>query len=354
MKILDRYIGQAVITGVMTVLAIFLILYELFSFAGDAGLIGKANYTLWSAIKNTLYLIPQHIYELFPLSMLMGTMLGLGWLANHNELVVIRTAGVSLMRIVVAVMKTAVMLMLLATILGEAVAPPLLQHAKDIKLKALNRNINMNTDYGLWARDDQTYINVNRVDSTGRLVGITLYLFSKENHLQRTIMAKHARYDGQQWILNSVDETLYLDDKVEVKHTKEMLWQTLLDLDMVKIVAIRPDLLSVWKLTSYMEYLKNNDLDYGRYELVYWTKIFSPLTILSMVLLAIPFVFGSTRQISLGRQILLGFFVGISFYLVSRLSGQMGLVYGVPAILSALLPNLLVISLAIWGYRRIR
>ena len=87
---------------------------------------------------------------------------------------------------------------------------------------------------------------------------------------------------------------------------------------------------------------------------MYWTKLFGPLTILAMVLLAIPFVFGSTRQISIGKQILLGFLVGITFYMVSRLIGQMGLVYGVPAILSALLPTLLVIALTTWSYRKIR
>ena len=133
-----------------------------------------------------------------------------------------------------------------------------------------------------------------------------------------------------------------------------MKWKTLLDLDMVKIVAVPPDLLSVWKLNGYIEYLKNNDLEYTKYELVYWTKMFAPFSILAMVLLAVPFVFVSTRHISIGKQILLGFLVGLAFYMISRLSGQVGLVYGVPPIISALFPNLLVIALSIWSYRRIR
>lgn len=354
MNILDRYIGQAVITGVATVLTIFIVLYELFAFAGDADMIGKADYTLWVAIKNSLFLVPQHIYELFPLSMLLGTMLGLGWLANHNELVVIRMAGVSLMRIVGAIMKTAMMLMLLAMVLGEAIAPPLLQYAKEQRLKALHRTINVNTDYGLWARDGETYINVNQVNNDGRLIGVTLYQFSDTNFIQRQIHASQAVYDGEQWSLKSVKETIYKNNTFKVKHSKEMKWKTLLDVDMVKIVAIPPDLLSVWKLNGYIDYLKNNDLEYKKYELVYWVKIFAPFTILAMVLLAIPFVFGSMRHISIGRQILLGFLVGLSFYMVSRLVGQVGLVYGVPVIISALLPTLIVIAITTWSYRRLR
>ena len=354
MNILDRYIGQSVIAGVTIVLTIFIVLYELFAFAGEANQIGRADYTIWSAIQYSLLRLPQHIYELFPLSMLLGTMLGMGWLANHNELVIIRMAGVSLLRIVGSIMKTAIMLMLIAMVIGEGIAPPLHQYASDQRIKALHGQINMNTDYGLWARDGDTYINVNSVDKDGRLNGITLYQFSENNFIERQIQARRAVYDGEQWILKSAKETIHKNNSFVVIRKKEMKWKTLLDLDMVKIVAVRPELLSIWKLNGYIDYLKNNDLEYTKYELVYWTKLFGPLTILAMVLLSIPFVFGSVRHVAIGKQILLGFLVGITFYIVSRLIGQMGLVYGAPAILSALLPTLLVIALTTWSYRKIR
>ncbi|MCW8901972.1 MAG: LPS export ABC transporter permease LptG [Gammaproteobacteria bacterium] len=354
MNLLDRYIGQSVITGVATVLTIFIILYELFAFAGEASKIGHADYTFWSALQYSLLCIPQHIYELFPLSMLLGTMLGLGWLANHNELVIIRLAGVSLLGIIGSIMKTAIMLMLIAMVIGEGIAPPLQQYATEQRIKLLKSQVNLNTDYGLWARDGNTYVNVDRVDNIGQLIGITLYQFTKDNFIERQIHARHAVYDGEQWILKSVKETTHKNNLFIVNHKTEMKWKTLLDLDTVKIVAVRPELLSIWKLNGYIDYLKNNDLEYTKYELVYWTKLFGPLTILAMVLLSIPFVFGSVRHISIGKQVLLGFLVGITFYIVSRLTGQMGLVYGIPAILSALLPNLLVIALTTWSYRKIR
>lgn len=354
MKILDRYIGQAIINGVGTVLIIFITLYELFAFAGETGDIGRADYTIWSAIEYSLLLVPQHIYELFPLSMLLGTMLGLGWLANHNELVIIRMAGVSLLRIIGSIMKTAVVLMILAMLLGEVIAPPLHQYASEKRVKALHGQISLNTSYGLWARDGETYINVKKVESDGRLIGITLYQFSENNFIERQINAKQAIYTGEYWILQSVRETIHKNNSFTVKNIEEMQWQTLLDLDTVKIVSIPPDLLSVWKLNTYIDYLKNNNLDYAKYELIYWAKLFGPFTILAMVLLAVPFVFGSVRHISMGKQILLGFLVGVTFYIVSRLIGQVSLVYGVPAILSAFLPTLVVVVLTLWSYRKIR
>lgn len=354
MNILDKYIGQAIILGVASVLLIFIVLFELLSFAGDIYKIGHADYTVWAAMQYYFLLIPQHIYKLFPLSMLLGTMLGLGWLANHNELVIIRTAGVSLFRIVGSIMKTAIMLMFLAVVIGEGIAPPLQQYATEFRLKALDRKINLNTDFGLWVRDGNTYINVNRAENDGRLIGITLYQFNENNFLHRQIHANQAIYDKEQWRLQSVREIIYKNNSFVENNIKEMKWKTLLDLDMVKTVAIPPENLSIWKLNSYIDYLKNNDLEYSKYELVFWTKVFSPLTILAMVLLAMPFVFGSVRQVSIGKQILLGFLVGVTFFMLSRLIGQMGLVYGVSATLSALLPTLIVISLSLWSYRRIR
>lgn len=354
MNIIDRYLGQAVIAGVFTVLIILTAVYAVFAFGGEVGKIGQADYTVWKAIEYSVYLIPQRLYEIFPLSMLLGTMLGLGWLANNNELVIIRLAGISLIRIIGSIMKAALMLMLLAIVIGEGIAPPLYQYASEQRIKALNRLINVNTNYGLWAKDGETFINVNRVESDGRLIGVTLYQFTENNFVERQMFAKQAVYDEQQWRLKSVTEIIYNQSSYIVKKHKELKWKTLLDLNMVKTVATKPELLSVLKLNDYIKYLKINDLAYSKYELVYWSKIFSPLTILAMVLLAVPFVFGSMRQISIGKQILLGFLVGVTFYIVSRLIGQMGLVYGVPAALSALIPTLIVISITVWSYRRIR
>lgn len=354
MNILDRYIGRVVIIGVASVLTIFIMLYELFAFASEVDMIGRADYTIWTLLQYSLLRIPQHVYELFPLSMLLGTMLGLGWLANHNELVIIRMAGVSLLRIVASIMKTAIMLMLLAMVIGEGIAPSLNQYASEQRTIALHRQIDVNTDYGLWARDGETYIHVTRIENNGRLMGINLYQFAENNIIKRQIQAGQAIYDGKQWQLKSVKETIYKDNSFTIKHMKEMKWETLLDLDMVKIVSIRLDLLSIWKLNNYIDYLKNNNLEYTEYELVYWTKLFNPFTILAMVLLAIPFIFGSIRHVSIGKQILLGFLVGLAFFVMSRLIGQMGLVYGVPAMLSAILPTLIVIALTLWSYRKIR
>jgi len=342
MKLLEQYIGRTVASSVITVVIVISSLFLLIGFAGEFDKIGSANYTLLMAAKYTLLLLPDRIYEFFPLATLLGAILGLGALANSSELVVIRTAGVSIFRIVAAIMKTALVLMLIAFILGEVIAPPALKYAKLERVKALSKDISLNTQYGLWARDSNTYIHVQRVDNDGNLINIHLYRFDDKHQLNQILYAKSARYDGDQWQLKNIEQTDISLKEVKITNRESMKWKTLLDPELVNVVTFEPSKLSIWKLSSYVNYLKDNGLETSQYELAMWSKIVMPFTIAAMVLLAVPYVFGSLRRTSVGQQILIGFLVGLSFFIANRLLGQMSIVYNFHPVLGASVPTLLV------------
>ncbi|MDH5777976.1 MAG: LptF/LptG family permease, partial [Gammaproteobacteria bacterium] len=112
MKILDLYIGKSVLVGVFFVFLVLLALDTLIGFASESDYIGYKQYTFWHALGYVLLLMPQHMYELFPMITLLGSIVSLGALANSSELVVIRAAGVSTYSLIFSVMKTAFLLML--------------------------------------------------------------------------------------------------------------------------------------------------------------------------------------------------------------------------------------------------
>ncbi len=60
---------------------------------------------------------------MLPMAALIGCLVGLGTLASNSELTIMRAAGVSLSRIVWAVMKPMLVLMLAGILVGEYVAP---------------------------------------------------------------------------------------------------------------------------------------------------------------------------------------------------------------------------------------
>jgi len=341
-KILEGYIGRTVAMSVVTVILVISSLFLLIGFAGEFDKIGSANYTLLMAAQYTILLLPDRIYEFFPLATLLGSILGLGALANSSELVVIRTAGVSVFRIVAAIMKTALILMLIAFIMGEVIAPPALQYAKLQRVKALSKDISLNTQYGLWARDSDTYIHVQRASNEGKLFNIHLYRVDDNHQINQVLHAKTADYDGENWQLNDIEQTDISMQQVKVTKIKSMQWKTLLDPELVSVVTFEPSKLSIWKLSSYISYLEENGLETAQYELAMWSKIIMPFTIAAMVLLAVPYVFGSLRRTSVGQQILIGFLVGLSFFIANRLLGQMSIVYHFHPALGASIPTLLV------------
>ncbi len=353
MKLLERYIGQAVTNGVLSVMAVMIALFSLVGFVDEFDQVGRGTYTIWHALAYTLLRIPQQIYEIFPMATLLGTMLGLGMLANNRELVVMRTAGLSITRIVWAIMKTALMLMLLVLVIGEVIAPPALEYGSQKRLQLMGAKVSLNTQFGLWARDGDTYIHVQRVDNLGQLRDIHLYTF-KDNKMQTLLRAGSASYDGTQWQMKNVTRNVLKEKTFQQEKIRQMPWTTLLEPSLINVVSVEPETLAVWKLDSYIDYLKDNRLESSQYELAFWGKVLMPFTIAAMVLLAVPFVFGAQRHTSIGQQILVGFLVGIVFYIGNRLAGQVGLVYNLPPLLSAALPTLIIISLTLLLFRRLR
>jgi len=350
--ILDRYIGRAVLNGVVGAAMVMMTLDMLVTFAGETSAIGHAKYTLWYAIAYVLLSMPQELYQYFPMIALLGTMFGLGMLANHSELVAMRAAGLSIGRITYAVLKTGLILAAFVIFVGEVIAPPAIQYAKFKRVSAMNEKISLNTDYGLWARDGNTYIHVRRVENDGRLVGINLYLLDDQQVLQQTVSAAGAVYKNGHWELQRVTQQTITPGGLDKTYKQTMAWQTLLNPEVVNVVSVSPENLSVWKLRGYIDYLNENQLDASRYKLTFWTKVASPLTIAVMIILAVPFVFGSLRDAGMGKRIVIGFMLGLGFYLFNTLSGQMGLVYKLPAFVAATMPTLIV--MVIGGFMLLR
>lgn len=354
MQILDRYIGKSIAIGVLGVFLVMFTLDTLINFAGETDDIGKAKYTVWHAITYVLLRAPQSMYEIFPMVALLGAILGLGMLAGNSELIAIRSAGVSTARITVSVLKTGAILIIFAIFVGEVVAPPAIQYAKLQRVQAMNQKISLNTDYGLWARDGNVYIHIRRVEGDGNLTGINLYIYDDQYNLQETLSAASAEYQDDHWLMHRVTHRTISDAGVSQVYNKTKEWKTLLNPDVVSVVSVTPENLSVIKLQGYIEYLKDNQLDASEYELSFWSKLTTPLTIAVMVMLAVPFVFGTLRDAGAGTRLLVGFLLGLGFFIVNKLAGNIGLVYNFPPVVAASLPTLLVLGAGMFLLQRTR
>jgi lipopolysaccharide export system permease protein len=352
MRTLGRYIARWVLGGTLLALAVLLALFTVFALLDELGDVGKGRYGLWEAVVYLSLTTPRRVYELVPLATLLGSLLGLGVLAGHSELTVIRAAGVSSWRIAFAALRATAVLVIAAVLLGELVVPHADDAAEARRSIAMTSSIALKTRYGFWARDGQRFINVRQILPDRRLGAVYAYTFDGERRLRSALRAERARPEGGGWVLEGVSTSLLEHDRVERRAHDSLRWEAPLASDLVELAVLRPDRLSSLDLLRYASFLRANGQDAAPYELALWSKLMVPLSALALALLAVPFVFGPLRSAGVGQRVLAGASIGITFYIASQALSQVGLVYGLAPFIGATLPTAVVTLLAVWLLRR--
>ncbi len=357
MKILDKYLATSVLSSILIVLTVLVGLFAFFGFVDELDDIGKQRYGIWEAIEYILLEVPRNIYELFPIAALLGSLWGLGMLANNSELTVMRAAGVSIMQIALSVLKVGIVLLMLVMVMGETLAPLSGQYAKSMRATAMSdhegHQMAFNSRYGFWARDGDDFINIRTIYPDGRFGGISLYEFDKNRQLTALTYARTAFYQESQWRLEQVETLRISPSQITREFLENTSWNAILKPELVKIVVIPPDKLSSWGLYKYIEYLKQNGQRTAQYELAFWSRLSYPLVSVTMLFLAIPFVFGQLRSVAIGQRILVGSLIGIGFHMVNQTVSNIGLVYDFSPMLSAWIPPLLFLGVAVGLMRKV-
>ena len=116
---------------------------------------------------------------------------------------------------------------------------------------------------------------------------------------------------------------------------------------------VRPEQLSAMELRRYIDHLTSNAQNTERYELAFWEKVSSPLAIIVMVLLGIPFVFRHVRSGGIGGTLFVGMLLGLTFYAVAKGFGFLVLIYGIPPLAGAFVPLLVFLVLALAMLRKV-
>ncbi|MFP4244691.1 MAG: LPS export ABC transporter permease LptG [Ectothiorhodospira sp.] len=353
MRILRGYLIRQVIGGTLLALAVLTALDVGFAFVGEIEDVGQGSYDWVQALVFTALTIPGRVYELFPTGVLIGALLSLGTLAENSELTAMRAAGLPVRRIVGAVLLAGAVLMVAALLLGEVVAPASERQAQSMRTFAHSEQIQVGGT-GLWAREGNDYLNVRVIMPGPRLHDIRVYRFDDRRQMTEMVQARAARYTEGHWVMRDVTRSRIALDGVTVERAEEESWERLLAPELFDVVVVEPQQMSAWTLWRYIRYLRDNSLDSAPYELAFWTRFSTPLSSLVMLLLAVPFVFGSLRTGGAGQRLFIGILIGVGFHLLNRMLNHMGLVYGLPPLVSAVLPMALFLVIAVAALRRVR
>ncbi|EKD45886.1 MAG: hypothetical protein ACD_69C00091G0002 [uncultured bacterium] len=341
MKIITKYIGTTIITYILLVMLFLFGLHMFIEFIREFPSIGEGSYGLYKALIYVLLMLPYDIYQFFPMASLLGSVIALGLLASHSELIIMRAAGMSLVNIASAVVKAAMVFLVLMILVGEVLSPIALRSAARIKTKAISSGQVLLTKQGVWLYNNHNFININSVSNDGKLQGITRYQFGDGLKLQMASHAESAVYTGGQWVFSNVIQTEFNDTVVTSSSFSEQQWPFAFSPKLIGVTHVDTDHKNLFELRSYIKHRVVSGLDVANYKFEFWRRVFAPLATLIMILLAIPFIFGPLRSTSMGLRMLVGIMAGFGFYMLHQFAGPMSIVYQVPPVLAAILPSLI-------------
>ena len=353
MNLLERYIGKAVVVGTLIVMLVILTLLGVFELMKQLDEVGIGNYTLGDAFIASVLTMPRKLFEVFPVTALVGSLLGLGGLASNGELTAMRVAGVSVFQLVMAVLKTGLFMLVFVFLIGELIGPVSEEYVRKIKVEKQQQKVTLKSKYGFWARDGDEFINIRKILPGSRLEEIYIYQTGKDKKLQLATYARSASYVNDSWQLEGILQTSIQDEQVKSRSVGAASWSSMIDPNLLSIIVVEPTMLPAWGLYNYMSFMNQNDQDATAYEVAFWRKIVTPFTTVVMLILAVPFVLGSLRETGVGQRVFVGTLIGTVFYVLNQSFSQMSIVYKIDPFLATTLPGIVIFLIGFYQVKKL-
>ncbi len=345
--LLSRTIEAAALRSFVAVAAALTGLFSLLEFVEQLASVGQGGYRVGDALAYVLLTAPGRMLQVMPVSMLLAALLSLGALARTSELTAMLSLGISERRIVATVLRLMVPIIAVLLLLAELVIPPAQQMAQDRRSDAMGPGLARGTD-GVWAHDGREYLNVAQFEHGTVPVGIDIYSFEPDGSLASLVHAASGEIgpDGT-WALSDVTRRTVEDAQVRTEHLARLDWRSFVPPGQLGFLTLPPDSLAPSALVRHIRALRKAHQTATRFERALWTRAAIPVSMVAMVVIAAPLVFGSQRQQGNGQRLARGVALGIVFSLVQQIMGRLGELLSVGPAVTALAPPLLLLALAV-------
>ena len=366
LKVLSRYVKINALLAIIAAVIGLWALQLVFSYLSELDSLDD-SYTVAEAIKYIFYRSPYFLEQFIPTGALLGAVIGLGLLANNSELVVMRAAGVSVYRIVGWVLQPALIFVVLALIINQFVLPYSNQLATAINSEDNSSLVTSVRGYwtvqprfeektdGKTKADGSDILYIDYADVKGNIGEVKRWHLDNNGNLQTAIHAEGGQYIGREalaspsskpseqyryeWQLNNmtklmINQGFESSQAVSPSDTLSLPFAP----ESVYLLTRQAEDLSLTQLYEHRQFMRQQGTRSLSHELAFWQKLLSPLSILSLVIVACSFVFGSLRTHSLGLRIVVALLFGLLFSYVQDLVGFVSLATGFSPLLMVILP----------------
>jgi len=353
---LRTYLAREIYGATLLVFGAFLGLFAFFDLINELKDIGKGEYQLQHALAFVALSVPSHVYELFPVAVLIGTLYALSHLAANSEYTVMRGSGLAPWRATSTLFRIGIVFAVATLVFGELITPVSERAAKQLKLSMTSAIVAREFQTGLWVKDDRRFVNVREVQPDASLSDVRVFEFDDQYRLKSISFAKQGQYIGKNvWRLREVVQTGFASTGSSVQRTEEMDWSSVLTPDILAVLFVVPERMSAWNLYQYSRHLSDNRQKTGRYEIAMWKKLIYPFAALVMMALALPFAYIHVRAGGVGLKVFLGIMLGIVFHMLNSLFSHIGQLQSWQPLLSAALPSAVFLgaaALMMWWVER--
>ena len=385
MKTIRRLIYGEVLASIALVAMGFLALFFFFDLVDELQYLGKNNglptasdiYQIRHALLYVGLLVPNHLYELLPISVLIGTIFVMARLAQSSEYTILRTSGLDPWRALKLLLSLGAFFVVFSFVIGDYLAP--LSERTAQLLKAKYQGTITVGQTGAWLKEKQAYntyvVNVKTLSPNNEMRGIQIFEFDNKGLVVSSMQAVMASFgEDDSWILKKVTRAEFSvpstiaaaspDQRGLIKQTAGVTrsvidsfrWPTEITQEMVSVALLKPERMGTLDLFNYIRHLDANGQTAQRYEIEFWKKVFYPLSCLVMVILALPFAYLHFRSGGIAAYVFSGVMIGISFFLLNNVFGYVGNLQNWQPWLAAAAPGLLYmgISLGAFGWLVLR
>lgn len=344
MRIVNRYLAREIMGSTLIVAIGLLSMFSFFDLIQELDSLGQGNYNLGLVLMFVLLSAPGHVYEVAPVSVLLGSLYALAQFSRHSELVVMRASGISRAKIGLTLLRIGAIFAIFTFIIGELVTPVSEKTAQKMRLQAKDDVVAQEFRSGLWIKDGQSFVNIEEVLPDTSLRNIHIYEFDRDFHLRIVNNAKIGFYENDRWNLNNVTQTTFNGQQAHSAHYDQAYWDSVIKPELLNILLVVPEKMAAWNLYSYIKHLSENHQKTSRQQIALWSKMVYPIACLVMMALALPFGFLQQRAGGIGTKIFAGIMIGISYQVFNRLFVHIGLLNDWPPFLSAATPTLLFLA----------
>ncbi|MBN3790818.1 LPS export ABC transporter permease LptG [Burkholderia sp. Ac-20353] len=377
MRLYEKYFARQIYVTFVFILFAFSGLFFFFDLISELNSVGHGNYKFGYAVLRVALQTPSRFYEIIPVAALISAIYVFAQMAANSEFTIFRVSGLATNQALRSLLKIGIPLVIITYLIGEFVGPYADQLSERVRLQALGASVSSNFQSGVWVKDTLTardngeqvtrFVNVGSLAPDSTISNVRIYEFDSKFELQNVRIAQTGRYEPPgHWLLTGVTETeltpikpiggqpadalnpVYRSQQVMLP---EYRLRSDLTPQILSVLLVSPDRMSIINLFRYIQHLKENQQDTQRYDIALWRKLLYPFAVFVMLVLSLPFAYLHTRAGVVGVKVFGGIMLGMSFQLLNTLFSHIGTLNTWPAPLTAATPGLIYLGLGLFALK---